>query len=163
MKSSELLIDTLGEGVLLFVVAAAGWAAHQPLVFASLGPTAYEQVARPDDRTSRLFNVIAGHLIGLAAGFVAVFVCGASGAPKVTVPGFVSAPRVAAIALAVTLTAGGTLLLKARQAAATATSLLVALGEMQSARGAAVIVTGIALIALIGEPVRRLRARQARP
>jgi hypothetical protein len=30
MKSSEVVLDTLGEGALLLVIAAIGWAAHQP-------------------------------------------------------------------------------------------------------------------------------------
>jgi HPP family len=160
MKSSEVVLDTLGEGVLLLVVAAIGWATHQPLVYASLGPTAYEQVARPNDKSSRPFNVVVGHLIGLASGFIAAAVCGAFDAPKVASAGFVPGVRVWAIALAVALTAAGTLLAKARQPAATATSLLVALGAMQTARDAGAIVAGIVLIAVLGEPVRRIRARQ---
>jgi hypothetical protein len=160
MKSSEVVLDTLGEGALLLVVAAIGWATHQPLVYASLGPTAYEQVARPNDRSSRLFNVVVGHLIGLASGFIAAFVCGTFDAPKVASAGFVPGVRVWAIALAVALTAAGTLLAKARQPAATATAMLVALGSMQTARDAGAIVAGIALIAVLGEPVRRIRARQ---
>jgi hypothetical protein len=38
--------------------------------------------------------------------------------------------------------------------------MLVALGSMQTARDAGAIVAGIALIAVLGEPVRRIRTRQ---
>jgi hypothetical protein len=58
----------------------------------------------------------------------------------------------------VALTAAGTLLAKARQAAGTSTALLVALGSMQTRHDALAIVAGIALIAVIGEPVRRVGA-----
>jgi hypothetical protein len=40
-KAFEVAMDTIGEGLLLLAIAGVGWVAHQPLVFASLGPTAY--------------------------------------------------------------------------------------------------------------------------
>jgi hypothetical protein len=160
MKASEVVLDTVGEGVLLLLVAAVGWLAHQPLVYASLGPTAYEQVVRPNDASSRPYNVVVGHLVGLASGFLALFVCGAFDAANVMAAGFVPGARLWAVSLSAALTATFTLLIKARQPAATATALLVALGSMQTARDAAAIVGGIVLIALLGEPVRRIRSRQ---
>ena len=61
--------------------------------------------------------------------------------------------------LAAVLTTLGTLLLRAGQPAAIATSLLVALGSMQTEHDAVAIVAGVLLITAIGEPLRRLRMK----
>jgi hypothetical protein len=68
---------TLGEGGLVLLLAAIGWATKQPLIFASLGPTAYELVEQPQLRSARAYNIIVGHLIGLGAGFFAVYLLNA--------------------------------------------------------------------------------------
>ena len=47
MSRRDLLIAPLLEGVLILVVALAGWISHQSLVFASFGPIAYELVETP--------------------------------------------------------------------------------------------------------------------
>jgi hypothetical protein len=69
----DLLWATLGEGGLVLTLAAIGWATNQPLIFASLGPTAYELVELPQLPSARAYNIIVGHLIGLGAGFLAVY------------------------------------------------------------------------------------------
>jgi hypothetical protein len=58
---ADLFWATLGEGGLVLVLAAIGWATRQPLIFASLGPTAYELVEQPQLRV-----VLVG--LGMAAG-----------------------------------------------------------------------------------------------
>ena len=52
-RTEDLLWATLGEGGLVLALAAIGWAARQPLIFASLGPTAYELVEQPQVRSAR--------------------------------------------------------------------------------------------------------------
>src|SRR6185312_11137105 len=47
MSKKDSLIAPLGEAVLILIVSIIGWASHQPLIFASLGPTAYELVEKP--------------------------------------------------------------------------------------------------------------------
>ena len=61
--------------------------------------------------------------------------------------------------IAAVLTTLGTLLLRAGQPAAIATSLLAALGSMQTRRDAIAIVVSVLLITAIGEPLRRLRMK----
>jgi len=158
-RQSDLIWATLGEGGLILAIAAMGWASGQPLIFASLGPTAYELVEQPHMRSARIYNVIVGHLIGLGAGFFAVWILNAWSAPNVLAAGVVAAPRLCASALAAALTTVLTLLLKAGQPAALATTLLITLGAMQTRKGAVAIILGVVLIAAIGEPLRRLRLR----
>ena len=158
-KRVDLFWATLGEGGLVLVLAAIGWATKQPLIFASLGPTAYELVEQPQLRSARAYNIIVGHLIGLGAGFLAVYVLSAWAAPNVISTGVVSTQRLWAVAIAATLTTLFTLILKAGQPAALATTLLVSLGSMQTRRDAIAIVAGILLITVIGEPIRRYRLK----
>ena len=156
-QRADLLWATLGEGGLVLALAAIGWAIHQPLIFASLGPTAYELVEQPQLRSARTYNIIVGHLIGLGSGFLTVYLLHAWAAPNVISTGIVSAERVWAVAIAASLTTLVTLLLGAGQPAALATTLLVALGSMQTLRDAGAVIAGVLIIALIGEPVRRFR------
>jgi HPP family len=158
-KCNDLLWATVGEGGLLLVPALLGWAAHQPLIFASLGPTAYELVEQPQIRSAKAYNVIVGHLVGLGAGFLALYVLKAWTAPNVLSSGDVSSKRLGAAILAASLTTLITLILHASQPAALATTLLVSLGSMQTKRDAAAIIVGVLVITLLGEPIRRFRLR----
>ena len=109
----DVIWATLGEGGLLLAMATIGWVTGQPLIFASLGPTAYELVDQPHMRSARAYNVIVGHFIGLAAGFFAVWILHAWSAPNVLSAGVVSLPRLWATTLAALLTTAVTLLFKA--------------------------------------------------
>ncbi len=156
-KSADVFWATLGEGGLVLVLAAIGWATRQPLIFASLGPTAYELVEQPQLRSARAYNIVVGHLIGLGAGFVALYLLNAWAAPNVISAGVVSTKRLWAVAIAAALTTLVSLTLKAGQPAALATTLLVSLGSMQTRRDALAIMAGVLIITAIGEPVRRFR------
>ncbi|HEX8895723.1 MAG TPA: HPP family protein, partial [Terriglobales bacterium] len=70
---ADLVWATLGEGGLVLALAIIGWATKQPLIFASLGPTAYELVEQPQMPSARPYNVIVGHLLGVGAGFLALY------------------------------------------------------------------------------------------
>jgi len=159
VKPKDLVFATIGESVLILVVAAIGFGAHMPFLFPSLGPTAYEQVEKPNSQSAKLYNVVVGHFIALAAGFAALWLLNAWNAPKVAQAGFVSSPRLWAVVLAVAMTTFVTLLLKASQPAALATAVVISLGAMQTRRDALAIVVGVLILAAIGEPVRRLCAK----
>jgi hypothetical protein len=157
----DLLLAPLGEGALILVIAAIGWATRWPFVFASLGPTAYELVEKPASKSARPYNIIAGHLVGLGAGFFSLWVLDAWGSPKVSVAGAVPALRMWAAVIAVVLTTAITLGIRAGQPASLSTSLLVSLGSMQTARDALAIIISVLIITAIGEPIRRQRVRMA--
>jgi hypothetical protein len=129
-KSADVFWATLGEGGLVLVLAAIAWATRQPLIFASLGPTAYELVEQPQLRSARAYNIVVGHLIGVGSGFLAVNLLNAWAAPNVILAGVLSTDRLWAVAVATTLTTFVTLILNAGQPAALATTLLISLGEM---------------------------------
>jgi hypothetical protein len=156
---ADLLWATLGEAGLMLAVAAIGWATNQPLIFASLGPTAYELIELPQFPSARTYNIIVGHLIGLGAGFLAICLLNAWAAPNVLATGRVSPQRIWAVAISAALTTFASLVLKAGQPAALATTLLVSLGAMQTRRDAIAIIVGVLLIAAMGEPLRKFRLK----
>ncbi len=89
-KKSDLLIAPLGEGGLLLIAAAISWAVHRPLIFASLGPTIYELVEQPQQKSGRTYNVVMGHFVAIAAGYFSVWVLNAWNSPRVAQAGFVA-------------------------------------------------------------------------
>src|SRR5215471_2809728 len=158
---ADLVWATLGEGGLVLALATIGWATNQPLIFASLGPTAYELVEQPQMPSARPYNVIVGHLLGLGAGFLTLYMFNAWAAPNVLATGVVSPQRLWATAISAALTTLACLALKAGQPAALATTLLISLGAMQTRRDAIAIIVGVLLVTAMGEPVRRLRLKRA--
>jgi hypothetical protein len=145
------------EGLLICVVAVTAWLAGHPWLFSSLGPTAYEQAEKPHSKSARLYNVVVGHLVGLGCGFLGIALLNAWAAPKVSGTTFVPLARLGAAVIAAVATTFINLELESSQPAALATSLLVALGPYDTAKGALWVVVGVLILAAIGEPVRRLR------
>jgi CBS domain-containing membrane protein len=162
MNRRDLLIAPAGEAFLILVVAIAGWLTRQPLIFASLGPTAYELIETPHRRSARPWNIFVGHLAGIGAAWLALLLTHSWNAPAVSASG-VPALRIGTATLAAALTVLGTLVLRASQPAAIATALLIALGLMQAPRESANIMAAVVIMIVIGEPLRRWRvSEQAR-
>lgn len=152
------MITPLAEAALLLLAAGVGFFIHQPLIFASLGPTAYEMIETPQQPSARPYNVIMGNLVAVLAGFLALFITGAWHAAKVSTSGIPPA-RIWAAILAATLTVFVCLLVRASQPAALSTTLLISLGMMQQPHEGLVIMGAVLLIAIVGEPVRQARLR----
>ena len=117
-------------GGLLLAVGALGLLARQPWLLPSLGPTAVLLALMPAHPTARPWNIFAGHLGGLLAGFAAVAVLGAASAPTVLGDGQLTPIRVLAAGIAVASTVVIGDLTRATHPPAAATTLLVALGSI---------------------------------
>lgn len=153
----EVLIVAGCQAGLIAVAGLAAWSTREPLIFASLGPTAFELIETPTRATARPYNIIGGHLIGVLAGFTGLYLAHAAAAP-VPSPEHVALARVGAAVLAAMFTVLGTLLARAGQPAAISTALLISLGGMQTPRDGALIMVAVCLMTLVGEPLRRWRA-----
>lgn len=155
----DLIWGPFWEAVLILIAGlTALWSGH-PWVFSSLGPTAYELAEKPELRSARLYNIVMGHAVGIACGFGAVAVTHAWYLPTTNANAFPTLNRVCAAAVAVFATVFVNLLLKSGQPAALATTLLISLGNMQTAASALWIMVGVLIISVVGEPLRRLRLR----
>lgn len=156
MRRSDLILAPICEGALLLIVGLAGWLIQQPLIFTSLGPTAYELVETPERRSAEPYSVLLGHAVAIAAGFIAIYVTGAVHTPAISTHTLVL-PRVWAAVMAAAITVFVTLAAKASQPAALSTTLLISLGTLQQPRDAAIIMIAVVLMTLVGEPLRRWR------
>lgn len=159
VQKRDLWLAPLCEGVLILVASLAALLSRQPLIFTSLGPTAYELIEQPHRKSARPYNIIAGHSIAVAAGFLSLCVTHAWRVPAVSTRN-IQFPRVEATVLSAALTVLGTLLARATQPAALSTTLLISLGTMQRWTDAAVIMAAVLLMTLVGEPLRHWREKQ---
>ncbi len=159
----DILWDPLAAAALLIAIGLLGVLTNEPLLFPSLGPTAFLQAEDPEMRMARFYNTVVGHLIGLGSGVVAVLLLHANQAASAMATGRLAPVRIFASALAIALTIVIGLLLRASHPPAAATTLLVALGGFRfTARTLLVVVAGILLIGVLGEGLRRLRLRKVK-
>jgi CBS-domain-containing membrane protein len=144
-------------GIVIGLIGLLGVLSGYAWLIASLGPTAALQGTLPTARMSRPWNVVVGHLIALAVGFAAVYATGAAHTPPFSDLHVLSLLRVAAAAMAITLTIALEFVFQANHASAGATTLLVALGFIPADwKGAVTILCAIGLITVFGEALRQL-------
>jgi hypothetical protein len=145
-------------GLVMAAIGALGWACTVPWLFPSLGPTIAIQSEAPEHHSARPWSVVVGHLIGAAVGFAAVRLTGVIHHPPVNVSHVLTGARVLAAALAVFASMALQTLARARHAPAQATTLLIVVGALDAdLHGALVLLGGIALVATLGEGVRRIK------
>jgi hypothetical protein len=162
LLEGDYIWPTAMAGVLMIVVGLTAWVAGRPWLFPSLGPTAYLLAKYANLPTSRIYNCIVGHLVGIATGFVAVAIFNAWQAPIVPLHE-VTPPRIWAATVAVALTILINTLLRSGHPPAAATTLLVALGTFQTARDAVLIMIGVLILVFLGEGLKRLRIKLVHP
>lgn len=151
----------LAAGMIILAVGITALVARQPWLFASLGPTAFLQAESPQLPSSRLYNTVIGHLVGMGVGFFAVWVLSADAAPSVLATGQVPAERVWASVVAIALTSLILGLLRASHPPAAATTLLIALGAFKLTLHDAIMITvGVAIVSAVGELLRILRFQE---
>ncbi|MFL5812401.1 MAG: HPP family protein [Bdellovibrionia bacterium] len=147
--------------VITLVAGFLGLATHQLWLFPSLAPTAYLYAATPHLPSARLYNTIVGHGIAMGAGFVSVLILGTHHVPSALVTHQLEPVRIWASALAIFFTLLVQVPLRAAHAPAAATALLVSLGLFQPTwSDARIILLGVLITALVGEPLRRIRLAQ---
>ncbi|MCA9714300.1 MAG: HPP family protein [Myxococcales bacterium] len=133
----------------------------EPFVFPSLGPTAFLLLERADSPAASPRNTIAGHAIGVAAGFVALAVFGLVDAPSALEVG-VSLSRAMAAGLSLGATSSLMILLRRVHPPAGATTLIVSLGLMRTARELAVLLSAVVLLVSLSQLSRRLHTTSRR-
>jgi hypothetical protein len=149
--------------VMVLLVGVLGLASGRPWLGPSLGPSVILVAMSPAHPTARSWNIVAGHLVGLAAAIAAVMALGAQTAPNPMETGELSAVRVAAATVAILLTASGMILVRASHPPAAATTLLVALGAIAGPPAILATIVGVLIVAIAGELVRRYRLDRETP
>ncbi len=149
----EQLGERWGEAIYAFVACLlalgvsglAAYLAKQPLLFPSLGPTAFLFFEQPLGRQSSPRNTLIGHLVAVLAGALCLALFGLLDDPSILQEG-VTLARVAAAALSLALTGAVLLMLRASHPPAGATVLIVSLGLLRTPTEMGAIVVGVALL-----------------
>jgi hypothetical protein len=137
---------------------------RQPWLFPSLGPTIFLQAVTPDAPGARLWNTLAGHAIGVAAGFGALFLFAGQNAPTPLTSDVLAVSRIAATVLAVGATVGVQLAVSAQHPPAAATTMLITLGGLKpDVQTVWAIAVGVMLVAVLGEGARLAHPARSRP
>jgi hypothetical protein len=153
----------VGSALTTLAPGLAALATHTVLLFPSLGPTALMQAHARDHKTARPYNVIVGHALGLASGFLFVGLFGLKDSPSVFELHAVSAARVSASIAALALAALFEVLLDAAHPPAASTTLLASLGSFKPTWSqTAQVAFGVLIVAVIAEGVRRYRSGEMR-
>lgn len=139
----------------IFVLGAVAHWARSPLVFPSLGPTAFVLFFDPLGPQSSPRNALVGHAIGAAAGWALLVAFDLAGQPAAMGAG-VPWARAAAAALSLGVTSALLALLRTPHAPAGATTLIVSLGLLPRASDLALLLAAVALLLLQAFAVNRL-------
>jgi CBS-domain-containing membrane protein len=151
----------LATGVLTLIPGLLGLVTGQPWLFPSLGPTAFLQAIEPQHPTSRFYNVLVGHLIGLGAAYLFLWAFQADATPSVLIGKTMYASRLWASVVAIAAMVLVQQLTYSLHPPAAATVLLITLGGFQMNRSSVItLLVGIVIIAIAGELVRRARLMQ---
>ncbi|HZD44386.1 MAG TPA: hypothetical protein VE134_10055, partial [Methanomicrobiales archaeon] len=81
-RALHILWRSLLLGALILVPGAFGYISGNLWLFPSLGPSFFLQVESPHLVSARAYNTVVGHLIGIATGYLAIFVFGAAVEPS---------------------------------------------------------------------------------
>lgn len=142
----------------LVALAVSGFVAYllgQPLVFPSLGPTAYLFFERPMSAVASPRNTLIGHGVAVLTGAASLAVFGLLGEPSILAEG-VSVARIGAAAFSVAATVAVLTLLDASHPPAGATVLIVSLGLFSDFASFVYIAAGVVLLTVVGWSVNRI-------
>lgn len=141
--------------VSIALMSAAAWMTGQPLIFPSLGPTAFLLFYTPTQQSASPRNTVCGHGIGVLAGYLSLVVFGLTHAGP-ALAGGVTPARVGAAALSLGLTSGLMAWLKVPHPPAGATTLIVSLGILHTPAQLGVLMLAVVLLVCQGLVINRL-------
>ena len=149
-------IYTFTGGLLTIALSGAlAWLLEEPLVFPSLGATAFLFFETPMAEVASPRNTLTGHYVGAAIAFLWLFVFGLTDAPSALEDGF-TLERAAAVALSVGCTGGVLRLMRAAHPPAGATTVIVSAGLLTSGDELLALAAGVVLLTLSAGALNRL-------
>jgi CBS-domain-containing membrane protein len=132
----------------------AAWLFDEPLLFPSLGATAFLFFETPMAEVASPRNAIIGHGVAIVAAVIALAAFGLLDAPSAYQDG-VDPARVGAVALAVALTGGALRLLRAAHPPAGATTIIVSSGLLAQPDQLVAVVVGVLIVTVAGVGLNR--------
>jgi CBS domain-containing membrane protein len=141
------IYTALGSLLTIALSGALAWALDEPLVFPSLGATAFLFFETPMAEVASIRNTLIGHTVGTAVAFLWLAVFGLVGDPSAIEAGF-TGDRVACVALSLAGTGGLLRLLRAAHPPAGATTVIVSIGLLTTVDELAVLLAGVLILSL---------------
>ncbi len=145
-------------GLVVLAIGLLAWAIDAPALAPPLGVTALLCMQSPESPLTRPRSILLGHTVGLAAGWLALALCGGLELPS-ALPGPFSLRHAVAAGLAIAATAGGMDWLRCPHPPAGATTLVVALGMMTTWVQFAAFLLGALVVTGCSEARKRLQGR----
>jgi CBS-domain-containing membrane protein len=128
------------------LLALLAMISNTSFVFPSVGPTAFLFFFTPTAPAASPRNALCGHAIGLACGYLSLWVVGLAQAPSAMVEG-IHSRRVLAAALSLALTGALMILLRVIHPPAGATTLIVSLGIVTRPYQLIIVEAAVAVLA----------------
>lgn len=154
-RKAEALFAFVFGSIALSLLGLLAYLADEPLIFPSLGPTAFLLFHRPTASAACPRNAIQGHLIGVCAGVAALAIFGLLSSPDALSTG-VTVPRALAAGFSLGATGGLMVLLDRGHPPAGATTLIVSLGLLHQPHDLVVLMGAVAILLMLGVLVHRL-------
>jgi len=154
-RGSQALFMFFNGGLSIGLLATMAHLARSPLIFPSLGPTAFLLFFRPMAAASSPRHTVLGHLVGVLVGLFCLWVFGLLGVPANLSEG-VGLARVGAAALSLGGTGALMVYFGVTHPPAGATTLIISLGLMPHLWQAPVLMGAVCLMALQGLVISRL-------
>jgi CBS-domain-containing membrane protein len=155
-KRTAQALFAFANGLLsLGLLSTLAWLTHHPLLFPSLGPTAFLLFYSPLLAAASPRNTLLGHLVGVACGYGSLALFGLTEAPPALVTG-VDAPRIGAASLSLAATSGLMVLLAVEHPPAGATTLIISLGLIRRPDQLVTLMIAVTLLCLQGWVINRL-------
>jgi CBS domain-containing membrane protein len=139
----------LGSFLAVALSGFLAWLFEEPLLFPSLGATAFLFFETPMAEVGTPRNAIVGHYVAALAAIACLAVFGLLDEPSVYVTGM-TGPRIAAVALSVALTGGLLRVLRAAHPPAGATTIIVSSGLLHKPHQLVAVFVGAAAITAAG-------------
>lgn len=150
-----VLFAMVNSGISIALMSIIAYFTHSPFIFPSLGPTAFLFFYKPRAVSATPRNAIIGHSIGAAAGYVSLLITGLTQTGTALQIG-VTGPRIIAVTLAMSLTVGLMVLLRAPHPPGAATTLIVALGLFRQFWQLPLLIVAVVLLTLQAITINRL-------
>lgn len=161
-RSRNALRLMIGAGLGTLILGLLDWAAHLPLLTATVGPTIYVFVAHPRSETAKLRNALIGHTTAIAVGVAVIAAFGLWHAQNPVKSGHVTVLQAAAAAIGVGITLLLLELAGSHHAPAASTVLLITTGLAEPGRPLLGLVVGLALVLAVSPLLVRVPPQPAR-
>jgi CBS-domain-containing membrane protein len=154
IRWGEVLYNFVGCLLALLVSGLAASVLKEPLLFPSLGPTAFLFFEYPLAAGASPRNTLIGHFVAVLAGALSLAIFGLLDHPSILEEG-VTLARVGAAALSMALTGAILLLLRSSHPPAGASVLIVSLGLLQTPLEMLMLLIGVVLLTIVGWTINR--------